>query len=129
MQTAEDTEIACRRCHARCDTVVYLSGCVRNECPALYEVERDGRAAIGCLHGVFSVEIDHDAFERLQRTAAGFGALRAVRPPQPECTTDVDTAFEHRCASCVNPDFLLSGSRRRVQVRAAVPPDDCPPVP
>lgn len=111
------TETACRRCPVRCDTVVYVSGCIAGGCPALYANERDGRSYVGCLHGVFGVEIDLDAFERLQATRPGFGALRAVRPPQPMCETEIDSAFAHRAQGiCVNPGYLLSASRDPLRV-------------
>ncbi len=74
------SETTCRRCVVRCDTVVYLSGCIAGNCPSLYANERDGRTHLGCLQGIFTVEIDEVAFEEIQRTRLGFGALRAVRP-------------------------------------------------
>ncbi len=101
----------CRRCPVRCDTVVYLAGCVAVDCPSLYAHERDGRRHVGCLQGIFAVEIDLEAFRRLQAARPGFGALRAVRPPLPVCRTEIDSAFEHRAVgACLNPEFLLSGS-------------------
>jgi hypothetical protein len=96
---------------------VYLSGCVETACPALYSGEREGRAVVGCLNGVFTVEIDRGAFDDLQATRCGFGALRAVRPPLPICRTSIDQAFEHRAVgACRNPDFLLSGSLDGIRV-------------
>jgi hypothetical protein len=119
------SQTVCRRCVVRCDTVVYLSGCVAAECPSLYVNDRDGRTQLGCLHGIFTVEIDKAAFEALQHTPAGFGALRAVRPPLPICQTDVDQAFGHRATqACINPDFLLSGSRHMITVRMSPLDDD-----
>lgn len=115
--SAPQDQTSCRRCVVRCDAVVYLSGCVLGNCPSLYVNDRDGAPHVGCLHGVFAVEIDLHAFERLQATRPGFGALRAVRAPQPMCETDIDSAFEHRATgACLNPDFLLSGSHRRYRV-------------
>lgn len=109
----------------RCDTVVYLGGCVATGCPSLYANDRDGRTHLGCLHGIFTVEIDKDAFEAMQQTPAGFGALRAVRPPLPICQTDVHQAFHHRATrACINPDFLLSGSLRAITVRMSPLDDD-----
>ena len=80
---------------------------------------------MGCLEGIYRVEIDLDGFRRLQRTAAGFGALRAAREPLPMCRCDVERTFEHRCdGPCVNPDFLLSGQDRAYTVRATRREDD-----
>ena len=107
----------CRRCVVRCDTVVYLSGCVARECPSLYSNDRDGRQYVGCLNGVFTVEIDLTTFRALQETRVGFGALRAVRPPLPICEAGIDATFEHRAqGACLNPDFRLSAGRFHVRV-------------
>ena len=58
-----------------------------------------------------AVEVDLDGLRRLQRTAAGFGGLRAAREPLPICRAGIERTFAHRGApACVNPDFLLSGS-------------------
>jgi hypothetical protein len=113
------SQTVCRSCVVRCDTVVYLSGCVASECPSLYANDREGRPQLGCLQGIFTVEIDKAAFEAMQHTPAGFGALRSVRPPLPVCQTDVDQAFEHRAThACINPDFLLSGSLHQITVKS-----------
>ena len=54
---------------------------------------------------------DLDGLARLQRTRDGFGALRAAREPLPICRSAVERTFVHRgAATCVNPDFLLSGA-------------------
>jgi hypothetical protein len=115
--THEDT--VCRRCPVRCDKVVLPAGCVEGECPRLYAHEQDGRTYVGCLDRVFAVEIDLEAFRRLEAMRPGFGALRAVRDPRPMCRTDVDRAFDHRARGvCVNPDFLLSATRHPLRVSA-----------
>jgi hypothetical protein len=102
---------SCRRCPISCERVVEPAGCLEAGCPRLYSHERDGRTWIGCAAGVYDVEIDLDGLTRLQRTAAGFGALRASREPLPICRSEVERTFEHRAsAACVNPDFLLSGA-------------------
>ena len=62
------SQTVCRSCVVRCDTVVYLSGCVASECPSLYANDREGRPQLGCLRGIFTVEIDKAAFEAMQRT-------------------------------------------------------------
>ena len=77
----------------------------------MYSYERDGRTWVGCLEGVYRVEIDLEGLRRLQRTAAGFGSLRASREPLPMCRSTIERTFEHRGVEpCVNPDFLLSGA-------------------
>lgn len=114
-----DPETACRRCAVRCDKVVFPSGCLESACPRLYAYHEGGRTFVGCLDRVFGVELDLDAFNRIEAATAGFGALRAAREPHPFCRTDVDTAFEHRApGACVNPDFLLSATRHPMRVTA-----------
>lgn len=102
---------SCRQCPVSCERVVHPAGCVESGCSRLYSYERHGRTWMGCLEGVFGVEIDLEGFRRMQRTAAGFGGLRAAREPLAICRSAVERTFEHRGAThCVNPDFLLSGS-------------------
>lgn len=100
---------SCRQCPVSCERVVYPVGCLESGCSRLYSYEEDGRTWMGCLEGVYRAEIDLERFRALQRTKAGFGALRAVREPLPICRAEVERTFEHRGdGPCVNPDFLLS---------------------
>ena len=118
---------SCRQCPVSCERVVYPAGCIESGCSRLYsyEDEETGRTWMGCLEGVYRAEIDLDGFRRLQRTAAGFGALRATKEPLPMCRCDVERTFEHRSdGPCVNPDFLLSGRDRVYTVRATRREDD-----
>lgn len=100
---------SCRHCPVSCERVVHPAGCIEGDCPRMYSYEREGRTWIGCLDGIYPVEVDVEALRRLQRTAAGFGGLRASREPGPRCRASVERTFEHRGEGpCVNPDFLLS---------------------
>jgi hypothetical protein len=102
---------SCRLCPVSCERVVEPAGCLEAGCPRLYSHVRDGRTWVGCMEGVYDVEVDLDGLRRLQRTAAGFGGLRAAREPLPICRAGIERTFAHRGApACVNPDFLLSGS-------------------
>lgn len=110
---------SCRQCPVSCERVVQPAGCVEIGCPNMYAYERDGRTWMGCLEGVCRVEIDLDGLRRLQRTQAGFGALRAAREPLPMCRATIERTFEHRGVEpCVNPDFLLSGAQSVYTVTA-----------
>lgn len=110
-ESAHSAAGSCRMCPVSCERVVQPAGCIEAACPRLYSHQREGRTWIGCAEGVYDVEIDLDGLRRLQRTRAGFGALRAAREPLPICRTVVERTFAHRpSAGCVNPDFLLSGS-------------------
>lgn len=102
---------SCRQCAVACERVVYPAGCLRAGCPKLRTHEADGRTWMSCAAGVFAVRIDRERFLRMQRTAAGFGALRAARTPLPVCEVEVQRTFAHRGGGpCVNPDFLLSAA-------------------
>lgn len=102
---------SCRQCAVSCERVVYPAGCFEARCPRLYLHETGGRTWMGCIGGVFAVEIDVERFRRLQRTAVGFGALRVAREPMPECRAEVQRTFAHRPGGpCVNPEFLVSAA-------------------
>lgn len=104
--TGDSSRGVCRACPVRCTQVVYASHCVASGCPQLYRVERFERPVMGCVAGVFRVEIDEEAFQALQRTRVGFGGLRVWSTPLPQCHCAVEPAFEHRLAGvCVNPEF------------------------
>lgn len=106
---------SCRMCPVSCERVVYPSGCVEARCERLYTYERAGRTLMGCLEQVFRVEIDVEAFRAMQRTRAGFGALRVWRDPLGMCRCAVEPTFEHRRhGPCVNPDFRESAPTSRV---------------
>lgn len=110
---------SCRQCPVSCERVVQPAGCVEIGCPNMYSYERDGRTWVGCLEGVYRVEIDLERMRRLQRTQTGFGALRAAREPLPMCRATIERTFEHRGVEpCVNPDFLLSGAASTYTVTA-----------
>jgi len=110
---------SCRLCPVSCERVVEPAGCIEAGCARLYSHVRDGRTWVGCTEGVYDVEIDLDGLIRLQRTAAGFGALRTAREPLPICRSQVERTFAHRGRPhCVNPDFLLSGAGATYAVTA-----------
>jgi hypothetical protein len=111
---------SCRQCPVSCERVVEPAGCLDAGCPRLSSHVRDGRTWVCCTEGVYDVEIDLDGLRRLQRTAAGFGALRAAREPLPVCRSRIERTFAHRGSpACVNPDFLLSGAGSAYTVIAA----------
>lgn len=88
---------------------------MESRCERLYIHQREGTTLMGCLEQVFRVEIDVDGFRALQRTRAGFGALRVWREPLGMCRCAVEPTFEHRPhGTCVNPDFRESAPTSRV---------------
>ena len=116
---------SCRQCPVSCERVVQPAGCLEAGCSRMYSYQREGRTWIGCLEGIYPVEIDLDGLRRLQRTAAGFGGLRATREPLAICRSQIERTFEHRGeAPCVNPDFLLADATD--YTAAALGPEDDP---
>ena len=53
-------EVECRRCHVRCDKVVYPAACLERGCPFVYAYEDHGHTFMGCMQKVYTVEIDID---------------------------------------------------------------------
>ena len=119
---------SCRQCPVGCERVVHPAGCLESGCPRVYSYERDGRTWFGCIEGVHGAEIDMERFRVLARTKLGFGGLRAIRPPLPQCRTEVERTFEHRAGGpCVRPDFLLSAPRLDYRVTVPPAPEDVRP--
>lgn len=119
---AARTAGSCRQCPVRCERVVHPGGCLAASCPRLYSYTEGERTWVGCMEGVYTTEIDLDVLRRAERTRAGFGGLRAQRPPLGICRSEVERTFAHRSDdACVNPDFLLSAPRRPYVVTTGVP--------
>jgi hypothetical protein len=104
------TEVSeCRRCSTYCDRVIRPSTCVAAGCPSLYQFDDEltGRRYMGCLHKVFSVEIDVELFMEAERTRLGFGAVKLAGPPLRRCEFAVEQAFPARHdGQCVNIRFF-----------------------
>ncbi len=116
-------ELECRRCDVHCDKVVYPAACLERACPFVYSFEEHGHTYIGCMQKVFGVEIDAERLRAAERRRAGFGAVRAVRPPLPMCRVEVDTCYANEAdeLGCVNPEFHeLPRSRPSFRVFAQV---------
>lgn len=100
-------EVRCRRCEVHCDKVVYPAACLSRSCPFVYAYEEFGHTYLGCMQKIFECEIDLYLLRGLQRTRAGFGAVRATRRPLPMCHAEVSSCYEGRQSAlgCVNPEF------------------------
>jgi hypothetical protein len=99
----------CRRCSIYCDRVIRPATCVAADCPSLYQYddELSGRRYMGCLHKVFSVEIDVELFRAAERTRLGYGAVKLAGPPLRRCEFSVEQAFPARAHEpCVNARFF-----------------------
>jgi hypothetical protein len=101
-------ELECRRCAVHCDKVVYPSACLERACPFVYAFEEFGHTYIGCMQKVYEVEIDLELLRAAERTNAGFGAVRSVRPPLPMCRIEIEECYGAERSGelgCVNPEF------------------------
>lgn len=97
----------CQRCEVICEWVVHPASCLREGCRYAYSYELDGSTYFGCIAKVFSVEIDTDSFTRQPRRDV-YGAIKAQRPPRPECDIELEQAYRAKYSwqECANPTFL-----------------------
>ncbi len=99
----------CRRCGAFCDKLIEPRGCVEIGCKFLYtyDDERTGARYMGCLNKVFSVEIDIDLFDAIERTRPGYGGVKMTGAPLPHCPFSVERSYEQDGPGyeCINPRF------------------------
>jgi hypothetical protein len=100
-------EMECRRCGVHCDKIVYPAACLERDCPFLYAYEDHGHTYVGCMQGVYDVEIDLDLLRTAEARRGGFGAIKAVRRPLPMCQVEVESCYSSRSGElgCVNPEF------------------------
>jgi len=100
----------CRQCCSFCDRVLHPSGCIAADCSYLYlyDAEDNGRRYMGCMNKVFKVEIDVGLFEDAERTRLGYGGVKMVGTPLPQCAFSVERAYvgEGEPFDCVNPEFF-----------------------
>ncbi len=101
----------CRQCRVICEQVVSPWRCLGTQHGCVYAFKEGESTYFGCLHKVFSPELDMGAFVGDGgSTAVGdpYGALRVVRTPRPQCPVTVERAYaamEDR-ETCVNPAFV-----------------------
>ena len=97
----------CRQCTTFCDRVIKPATCVAAACPALYQYDDPltGRRYMGCLHKVFSVEIDVELFQEAEKSRGGYGAVKLAGAPRERCAFAVEKAFP-AFDDCVNRRFF-----------------------
>lgn len=116
-------EAACRRCDVHCEKVVYPAACLERSCPFVYTYEEHGHTFMGCLHNVFTAEIDVDLLWEAEQRREGFGAVRVWQGPLPMCESSVQSTFELREGDlgCLNPEFAeLPGETPTFRVFARI---------
>ena len=89
-----------------CERVVYPTQCLRSRCRYVYAFDDGATTYFGCMTKVFAVELDLAPY-RPRSTKDAYGALKAQRPPRPECQAEVEQAYRMKYSwqLCVNPMF------------------------
>jgi hypothetical protein len=85
----------------------------------------------GCLHKVFSPDLDMAAFKQGRGKGAGgnlYGALRLNRSPRKQCKTTVEQGYPALAATtyCGNPTFFhqpTGSPDERITFTTNLPPD------
>jgi hypothetical protein len=100
-------QLECHRCPVVCERVVYPAHCLQSGCRYVYAFDEGLHRYFGCLQKVFSVEIDLAPFQDSARRDV-YGAVKAKRPPGPECLIRIEQAYRFRYSwqGCQNPTFL-----------------------
>ncbi len=104
--------LECRECEAICERVVSPWQCLKAKCDCIYSYGDSGTTYFGCLHKVFTAELDLAAFP-VERPRAGregdpYGLLRVRNAPRPHCRVTIEQAYDvgSIAASCCNPTFF-----------------------
>ena len=104
--------VECRECALVCERVVSPWRCLKAGYSCVYAFTEQERVYFGCLHKVFSPELDMEAFGEAGQGATGrvdpYGPLRVARAPRPQCPVSVERAYHSADGSavCVNVEFL-----------------------
>jgi hypothetical protein len=104
-------KLDCRQCEVICERVVLPWRCLKAHRTCIYAYEEGGATYFGCLHKVFSPELDIAAFKdeagHVGRRGDPYGPLRVVRAPRPQCPVGIERAYCLKAARdcCVNPGF------------------------
>lgn len=111
----------CRKCRTYCDKMIEPRACLQMRCPYLWSYidGPTGRRFMGCVQKVFRGEIDVQLFEAAEREG-GFGGIKMVGDPLPQCEFRVEPAFEGEgpAHTCINPSFFdLGGESTEFDLR------------
>jgi hypothetical protein len=129
--------LECRECEVVCERVVSPWHCLRSKCACVYAYADGETTYFGCLHKVFSPELDLAAFSddqgRPGRGPDPYGPIRVVRAPRPHCRVTIEQAYDalFTCGGCCNPTFFHdplapSDERMRFVTRARKDQDPGP---
>ena len=104
--------LECRQCGGVCERVVSPWRCLKSRYPCVYAYELGETTFFGCLHKVFSPELDLAAFVGGGSSGGGetdpYGPIRATRPPRPHCPVSIERAYllSGIHGDCSNPAFF-----------------------
>jgi hypothetical protein len=102
--------LECRECQVICESVVSPWRCLKAQHSCVYAFKDGESTFFGCLHKVFSPELDLKAFEVQGGLGKSdpYGPVRVTRTPRPQCPVSVERAYfaESAREQCVNPGFL-----------------------
>lgn len=107
--------LECHECSALCEKVVYPAACLSMNCRFLYAFKEEGRTFFGCIEKVFPHEIELELFESIERGKGGFGTVKAVRQPLPQCSVAVQSCYAADEAPLCRNMYFRRRERREVQ--------------
>ena len=104
--------LECRECEVICERVVSPWQCLKSNCESIYAFEDEETTYFGCLHKVFSPELDLSAFlnakGRPGQRRDPYGLIRVAHAPRPRCPVTIEQAYSSPSAvgGCCNPTFF-----------------------
>ena len=107
--------LECTECSAQCEKVVYPAACLSMNCRFLYAFKEDGDTFFGCIEKVFPHEIDLRMFEDIERGKGGFGVVKVVRTPLPQCSVAVQSCYASGEGPLCRNMYFRRRDRREVQ--------------
>lgn len=124
--------LECRECEVICERVVYPWQCLRSNCKYVYAFTDEETTYFGCLHKVFTPELDLAAFPGSKGNLSDpYGMLKTARSPRPECRVTVEKAYPCSFSErgCCNPSFFHHPSASPdsgIRLRSNISPDADP---
>jgi hypothetical protein len=125
------TRLQCRECEVICERAISPQHCLDSGCSSVYVYDDDDTKMFGCLHKVFSSELDLAAFSQRPgrpRGADTWGALRLNRAPRRQCKVTVEQGYPAAAATatCSNPTFFhhpTGAPEERIRLTTNLPPE------
>lgn len=112
-----ESMLECRTCGVICELVVSPWRCLRARRECIYAFEVEESVYFGCLHKVFTPELDLGVFESEGGVGGSrsdpYGPVRVARTPRAECPVTIERAYSGVAdvSSCSNPSFVREAFR------------------